>query len=106
MAFVGHARRGDARIAEAADRSRQFEVARKEHLEMKRNWTRELLIGFGTWITLAANIAFGAVTDGSIKKPTNYYGFQPPALGASYSDPVFGTSIKRLSNAPTRVNSA
>src|SRR5262249_37531833 len=35
----------------------------------------------------------------NIYTPPNYYSFVPPAAGGSYSDPVFGTTISRISNA-------
>src|SRR5688572_41522 len=37
--------------------------------------------------------------DGNIYSPPNYTTFQPPASGGSYTDPIFGTNIKRLTNA-------
>ena len=34
----------------------------------------------------------------------NYRDFAPPAVGESYTDPVFGTKITRLSNGPAQLN--
>ena len=39
------------------------------------------------------------VTDNSSRVPPNYYTFLPPASGNSYVDPIFGSTIKRMSNA-------
>jgi hypothetical protein len=39
------------------------------------------------------------VTDSSIRVPPDYYSFLPPANGNSYIDPIFGSTIKRMSNA-------
>src|SRR5262245_41926834 len=38
-------------------------------------------------------------TNTNIYTPPDYLTFQPPAAGGSYTDPVFGSPIKRLSNA-------
>jgi hypothetical protein len=38
------------------------------------------------------------------KLPPLYDSFLPPAVGASYTDPVFGVAIRRLSDAPTLPN--
>ena len=37
--------------------------------------------------------------DGTAYSPTEYTSFQPPAKGGSYTDPVFGTAIKRVSDS-------
>ena len=50
--------------------------------------------------TIGAGSAFAGLTDGGVHTPPNYYGFVPPARGGTYVDPVFGTTIKRISNAP------
>src|SRR5262245_33812148 len=39
------------------------------------------------------------ITDSAIYSPPSYPTMQPPAPGGSYMDPVFGTGIKRLTNA-------
>src|SRR5262249_51501301 len=39
------------------------------------------------------------VTNRQIYLPPDYTAFTPPPAGGSYSDPVFGTAIKRLSDA-------
>ena len=36
---------------------------------------------------------------GGLEFPPNYNTFQPPAVGSAYVDPVFGSTIKRISNA-------
>ena len=36
---------------------------------------------------------------GGLALPPNYNTFQPPAVGGSYVDPVFGSTIRRVSNA-------
>ncbi len=38
--------------------------------------------------------------------PHRYNSFVPPPIGGAYTDPVFGASIKRLSNAPSTNNNA
>ena len=49
---------------------------------------------------VSSGSAFAALTDAGTHLPPSYFTFQPPAAGSSYTDPVFGTSIRRLSNAP------
>src|SRR5262245_29363431 len=40
-------------------------------------------------------------TDTTVYAPPDYLTFQPPDAGGSYTDPVFGTAIKRLTNSMT-----
>src|SRR5262245_17200814 len=39
------------------------------------------------------------VTSTAVLTPPAYTSFIPPAVGGSYTDPVFGTAIKRVSDA-------
>jgi sugar lactone lactonase YvrE len=39
------------------------------------------------------------IKDSSIRVPPDYYSFLPPANGNSYIDPIFGSTIKRMSDA-------
>lgn len=39
------------------------------------------------------------VTDSAIRVPPDYYSFMPPSIGNTYFDPVFGSTIKRMSDA-------
>jgi hypothetical protein len=50
--------------------------------------------------------AHAYLNDTAIHTPPNYYTFTPPGVGGSYTDPVFRTSIKRLSDAPHMTNNA
>ena len=36
---------------------------------------------------------------GGVQLPPDYNTFQPPAVGGTYVDPVFGSTVKRISNA-------
>jgi hypothetical protein len=47
-----------------------------------------------------------AAPAGAVSPPPLYDTFLPPAVGVSYADPAFGTSIKRLSNAMYMSNNA
>ena len=51
--------------------------------------------------TAALNVAStqAYTTNSTVLTPPDYLTFQPPAAGGSYTDPVFGSAIKRLSNA-------
>jgi hypothetical protein len=57
-------------------------------------------------VFLLAAAAPAELTDKSSHTPPNYYAFLPPAEGSSYVDPVFGTSIRRLTDARSTPNSA
>jgi hypothetical protein len=50
--------------------------------------------------------AFAVVTDSGIHPPPEYDTFLPPAVGAIYTDPVFGTTAKRLSDAVNMLDNA
>src|SRR5262245_52781612 len=43
--------------------------------------------------------SFAYVTDKAVHSAPNYTTFRPPAKGGSYTDPVFGTAVKRISDA-------
>jgi hypothetical protein len=46
-----------------------------------------------------AGAASARPIDSATQAPPNYYTLQPPAAGESYVDPVFGSTIKRMSNS-------
>ncbi len=50
--------------------------------------------------------SYGAVTDSTPGVPPLYNTFIPPAAGQVYADPVFGTLIKRVSQATNMFNQA
>lgn len=56
-----------------------------------------LLVAAGCLFPLGAAQAY--LSDTAPHTPPQYYSFVPPAKGGTYTDPVFGTEIKRLSNA-------
>lgn len=53
-------------------------------------------------VTVAAVLpwspAHAYLTDGQVHTPPDYYSFKPPAVGGTYTDPVFGTEIVRMSD--------
>lgn len=51
------------------------------------------------FLLMVAGQAFGAINDSSVHLPLVYGTMQPPASGSAYTDPVFGTSIMRITNA-------
>jgi hypothetical protein len=67
---------------------------------------RRLSVAFIPAVLFAAATAHAGLTDGGVHAPANYYGFQPPARGGTYVDAVFGSTIKRLSNAPATPDEA
>ncbi len=62
---------------------------------MTINFVRVLLCG----VTAVMGIATAALTGTGVYVPPDYNSFQPPVVGGSYTDPVFGTTVKRISNA-------
>jgi hypothetical protein len=62
-----------------------------------------------TWalalVPMAAATA-AATVDLEIRRPVNYYDLVPPAAGQSYIDPVFGTAIRRITDARHQPDSA
>jgi len=57
-------------------------------------------------LILPSLVVSAAVTDSAIRPPPDYDTFVPPGAGASYTDPVFGTSVKRLSDAMKMTDNA
>ena len=58
------------------------------------------------FLAAMASIALAEITDSSTQAPSSYDTFVPPALGASYVDPVFATNIKRLSDSMNMTDNA
>lgn len=52
----------------------------------------------GTGTTATSGPICGKLNDGLVHLPTSYDTFTPPATGQSYVDPVFGCTVKRLTN--------
>ena len=51
-------------------------------------------------VCLYSSTAMAQLSSTGVENPPDYYTFQPPPVGNSYLDPVFGSSILRVSNAP------
>ncbi|MFP3941251.1 MAG: hypothetical protein ACLF0P_13155 [Thermoanaerobaculia bacterium] len=47
---------------------------------------------------LLGSPAHAYLTDEQVHTPPDYYSFKPPAVGGSYTDPVFGSEIVRMSD--------
>lgn len=59
---------------------------------------RTLLLGaVGLLFSTASALAY--LTDSNVYAPPAYFTWLPPEVGEQYVDPVFGTTVKRLSNA-------
>jgi hypothetical protein len=50
------------------------------------------------YLIVVSNSPTGLV-GGGLEFPPDYNTFQPPAVGGAYADPVFGSTVKRISNA-------
>ena len=57
------------------------------------------LSGIGVTATSASAPICGQVNDKQVHLPPNWTSFAPPASGQSYIDPVFGCTVKRLTNS-------
>ncbi len=53
---------------------------------------------------VAISVATAQVTSTGIELAPSYDSFVPPTMGSAYSDPVFASNIKRVSNALTTTN--
>ena len=67
---------------------------------------RILAAAAGLWLVLSVLGVHAYLIDTAVHVPPSYYTFAPPARGATYADPVFGTAVKRISNARATANSA
>jgi hypothetical protein len=56
------------------------------------------------FLQLFAGSASAGPIDSATHAPPNYYTLKPPAAGGSYVDPVFGSTIKRMSNSLNEPN--
>jgi hypothetical protein len=71
---------------------------------MKRSLRTAMALWAGT--LALASAALAELTDAAPHPPPSYYDFNPPSSGGAYTDPVFGTVVRRLSNAPTMTDHA
>ncbi len=52
----------------------------------------------------SAQTNYGVLDQGQLKLPDNYTTWTPPALGATFSDGAYGTTIRRVSNGLSQFN--
>src|SRR5579863_517298 len=71
---------------------------------MQKSVTATILLSF--FLILPSGSAFAQITTGGVEAPPQYDTFLPPSAGAAYVDPVFGSTIKRVSNALSMPNHA
>ena len=74
-------------------------LARAVHLlsHLKPVMCKALLLPLLSLLTLVS--AFSQIATGIVEPAPGYNTLIPPSAGASYVDPVFGSSIMRVSNA-------
>jgi hypothetical protein len=65
-----------------------------------------LTLGLALFLHAFAGSASARPTDTATHVPPNYYTLQPPPTGGTYVDPVFGATIKRISDSRTAPNAA
>jgi len=58
-----------------------------------------LVLYFGSILLAGLTTLHGQLSTTSVQSPPNYNSFIPPAVGNTYIDPVFGATVKRVSNA-------
>jgi hypothetical protein len=56
------------------------------------------------FILISSMPALAQLSTGAVELPPSYNTFPPPGVGGSYVDPVFGMTVKRISNALGTVN--
>jgi len=71
---------------------------------MQNRLTSLLLLS--SLLILSAGSAFSQITTGGVEAPPNYDTLTPPNAGATYLDPVFGSTVKRVSHALSMTNNA
>lgn len=60
---------------------------------------RSLALAIAMGTALCGRTARAEIGDASVHAPSDYLTRRPPSVGATYEDPVFGTAIRRLSDA-------
>jgi uncharacterized protein (TIGR03437 family) len=58
----------------------------------------------GILLAAKAQTNYGVLDQGQLKLPDNYTSWTPPALGATFSDGAYGTTIRRVSNGLSQFN--
>ena len=66
---------------------------------MKKRIVRTVLLSGTLLLTGSMAPAFAQLSTGGAELPAEYNTFQPPVVGDTYVDPVFGSTVKRISNA-------
>jgi len=66
---------------------------------MRRWLVYGFIFGLIAWLLFHGTDAAAYLTDNTVYLPPDYYTFVPPAARSSYIDPVFGTTITRISDA-------
>jgi hypothetical protein len=66
---------------------------------LKKRIVRTVLLSGTLLLTGSMAPAFAQLSTGGAELPAEYNTFQPPVVGDTYVDPVFGSTVKRISNA-------
>lgn len=67
---------------------------------------RRSLVFTTTILALSGIVTLAASTSNSAVPPPSYETFMPPAKGGTYTDPAFGTTVRRLSDAMNTTDNA
>ncbi len=66
---------------------------------MKKSILNRVLFRGALCLLASMGAASAYITGGGVYYPTNYDSFLPPGVGGTYNDPIFSTTVKRVSNA-------
>jgi hypothetical protein len=75
-----------------------------EKIIMTTKFIHAILLLFFFCMAATTELATAALTGTGVYAPPDYDSFMPPSVGGSYADPVFGSTIKRISNALSTPN--
>src|SRR5947208_2093249 len=74
-------------------------------MHMKRTSASSNLVILAFWFLVGMTApAFAYLNDPQVHVASNYYNSVPPANGGTYKDAVFGTEIRRISDALSQRN--
>jgi hypothetical protein len=77
-----------------------------EKVNTKRNTLSAAITLSLALLVSSANLSVAATTDTNVYTPPNYTTYRPPVKGGIFSDTVFGTAIKRISDSMNTTNVA
>jgi len=71
---------------------------------LKRQIIQTVLLPWAVLLLGSMAPALAQLSVAGLEIPSNYDTFQPPAVGGTYVDPAFGSTVKRVSNSLGTLN--